>query len=188
MPPKAKFTREEILAAGLAVVRREGMGALTARSLAAELGTSPKPIFGLFPTMEAVQQGVLTQADRLYQEYLRTDMAQGKYPAYKASGMAYIRFAREEPELFRLLFMRDRRQESIPQEQSDIEPLITIIQKNLGISREKALLFHMEMWVFVHGIATMLATQYLPWEDSFISDCLTDAYQGLKTRFWEGTP
>lgn len=40
MPPKAKFTREEIIAAGLDLVREEGFSALTARGLGARLGLS----------------------------------------------------------------------------------------------------------------------------------------------------
>ena len=77
---------------------------MTARALATELGCSVKPIFGLFKNMEEVQQEVLIAANLLYQNYLQEDMAKGKYPPYKASGMAYIRFAKEERELFRLLF------------------------------------------------------------------------------------
>ena len=63
--------------------------------------------------MEEVGQEVLAASDLLYQNYLREDMAKGKYPPYKASGMAYIRFAKEERELFKLLFMRDRSREKI---------------------------------------------------------------------------
>ena len=66
----------------------------------------------------------------LYQNYLKEDMASGKYPPYKASGMAYIRFAKEEKELFRLLFMRDRSHESI-EDKEENKPLIELIQQNL---------------------------------------------------------
>lgn len=58
MPPKFKFTREQIITAALDVTRRNGMEGLTARGLAAELGSSAKPIFGLFQNMEEVQSEV----------------------------------------------------------------------------------------------------------------------------------
>lgn len=58
--------------------------------------------------------------------------------------------------------------------------------KNLGLSEDEAFLFHLEMWIFVHGIATMTATSYLNWDIEFISMTLTDAYEGLKHRYTGG--
>lgn len=186
MPPKFKFTRDEITNAALNVTRKNGISGLTARALAAELGCSVKPIFGLFKNMEEVGQEVFIASDLLYQNYLREDMAKGKYSPYKASGMAYIRFAKEERELFKLLFMRDRSREKIEENKEEIRPLMQLIQQNLGISEDEAYLFHLEMWLYVHGIATMIATFYLDWDDEFISRVLTDAYMGLKYRYTEG--
>lgn len=186
MPPKIKFTRDEITNAALNVTRKNGISGLTARALAAELGCSVKPIFGLFKNMEEVGQEVFIASDLLYQNYLREDMAKGKYSPYKASGMAYIRFAKEERELFKLLFMRDRSREKIEENKEEIRPLMQLIQQNLGISEDEAYLFHLEMWLYVHGIATMIATSYLDWDDEFISRVLTDAYMGLKYRYTEG--
>lgn len=185
MPPKFKFTKAEITNAALDVTRKNGILSLTARSLALELGCSVKPIFGQFENMEEVHQAVFAAADQLYHDYLQTDMASSKYPPYKASGMAYIRFAKEEKELFKLLFMRDRSGEKIDEEKEKIRPLLDLIQESLGISEESAYLFHLEMWIFVHGIATMAATGYLDWNDEFISKTLTDVYTGLKDRFSE---
>lgn len=186
MPPKFKFTREEIVQAALELTRTEGADGLTARSLAARLGCSVKPIFGLFRSMDEVRRQVLEAADALYQRYLREDMAADRYPAYKASGMAYIRFAREERELFKLLFMRDRQQEELPAEDASVRPLLALIGSSLGVDEDAARRFHLEMWLYVHGIATMIATSYLNWEEDFISEALTDAYQGLRLRYQEG--
>ena len=182
MPPKCRFTREEIIQAALDLTAEKGVGALTARGLAQRLGSSAKPIFGLFANMEEVQQEVVKAADLRYQEYLRQDMSAGRYPPYTASGMAYIRFAREQKELFKLLFMRDRTHEE-KAAGDELEALLGLIQKNMGLSRDDAYRFHLEMWIYVHGIATMIATAYLEWDMDFISAALTDAYQGLRLRF-----
>ena len=182
MPPKCRFTREEIIQAALDLTAEKGVGALTARGLAQRLGSSAKPIFGLFANMEEVQQEVVKAANLRYQEYLRQDMSAGRYPPYKASGMAYIRFAREQKELFKLLFMRDRTHEEKAAGE-ELEALLSLIRQNMGLSREEAYRFHMEMWIYVHGIATMIATAYLEWDLDFISAALTDAYQGLRLRF-----
>lgn len=183
MPPKFRYTREEMIAAALELVRQGGKDALTARALGAKLGCSAKPIFGLFRNMEELEGEVIAAADAYYQKYLVQKMQEGQYPPYKASGMAYIRFSKEERELFRLLFMRDRSGEIIRENLEEIRPLLDLIRKNTGLSEREAYLFHLEMWIYVHGIATMLATSYLEWDAEFISNTLTDSYQGLRYRF-----
>ena len=182
MPPKCKFTREEIVRAALDLTRKAGPDGLAARALGSALGSSVKPIFGLFKNMEEVQGAVRVAAQDLYQRYLAEDMAAGKYPPYKASGMGYIRFAREERELFKLLFMCDRQGRS-PEPGREMDVIIPLIMQNTGLSRERAERFHLELWIFVHGIASMIATGYLDWDMQTVSDVLTDAYMGLKTRF-----
>jgi len=186
MPPKFRYTREEMIAAALELVRQGGKDALTARALGAKLGCSAKPIFGLFRNMEELEGEVIAAADAYYQKYLVQKMQEGQYPPYKASGMAYIRFAKEERELFRLLFMRDRSGETIGENLEEIRPLLDLIRKNTGLSEREAYLFHLEMWIYVHGIATMLATSYLNWDEAFVSKALTDAYIGMKYRYLEG--
>ena len=186
MPPKFKFTREEIIAAAVDVTRKHGVQGLTARALATELESSAKPVFGLFQNMEEVQGEVIKAAYALYESYLQRGMGENKYPPYKASGMAYILFAKEEKELFKLLFMRDRTGENTYNSREELRPMINMIMKNLGMSEDEAYLFHLEIWLFAHGIATMVATSYIDWDMEFISQALTDAFEGLKHRFMGG--
>ncbi|MBQ8402894.1 MAG: TetR/AcrR family transcriptional regulator, partial [Clostridia bacterium] len=65
----------------------------------------------------------------------------------------------------------------------ELEPLFAIIQKNYGLTREKAELFHIGMWMYVHGIATMIATSYLDWDTELTSRMLTIAFNGMKKQF-----
>lgn len=186
MPPKFRFTREEILNSAVNVVRKNGISGLTARALASELGSSVKPIFGLFQNMEEVQCEVIKSANALYQSYLQRAVLENKYPPYKATGIGYIRFAKEEKELFKLLFMRDRTNEKIEDDREIFRPQLDMIMKNLNISENDAFLLHLELWLYVHGIATTLATSYLDWDMEFISQSLTDVYTGLKYRYTGG--
>ncbi len=183
MPPKIKVNRPEVITAALALVREDGIGALNARSLASRLSCSTQPIFSNFSSMDELQNEVINAANALYEGFLTADMQRGEYPPYKASGMAYIRFAKEEKELFKLLFMRDRREERIVEDRESIRPILEIIMQNLSISEDEAYLLHIELWVFVHGIASMIATNYLDWDIPFISKALTDVYQGLKRKY-----
>lgn len=186
MPPKCKFTKEEILAAALRITRRAGFDAVTARSVAAELGSSPKIIFSSYQNMQELRTDMISSAKTLYQQYIDNDMAAGEYPPYKASGMAYIRFASEEPELFRLLYMRDRSAEKYDDSLDEIEPFIAIIQQTLGISRERAVQLHLQLWIHVHGFATMIATNYLNFDQDTISSFLSDIYFSLRDRYIAG--
>lgn len=183
MSPKCKFTREEIINTALSITRESGISAVTARAVGARLSSSSKVIFSLFQNMEELQAEVMKAADRLYQDFLKEDMSSGKYPPYKGSGMAYIRFAREERELFKLLFMRDRTGEKIGDGKEELKPILELVQKSTGLSEDDAYMFHLEMWIYVHGIATMAATSYLEWDSELTSRVLTDAYEGLKYRY-----
>lgn len=183
MPPKVKVTKEAIINAAMDIVRENGAAALNARAVAARLDCSTQPIFSNYNNMEELRADVIAQANKLYQSYLQQDMSSGEFPAYKASGMAYIRFAQEERELFKLLFMRDRSAEDLTGEERKIDGMVEIIHQTTGLSKEEAFLFHLEMWVCVHGIATMVATAYLNWDRELTSRMLTDVFEGLKSRY-----
>ena len=183
MPPKVRITREEIVRTAVDIVRREGIDAVNARAVAKELNCSTQPIFSNFAAMEELRGAVLSAADALYQEYIDREIAAERYPAYKASGMAYIRFAGEERELFKLLYMRDRSHEGEQPENEGTKKISGIVQKSTGLNEERAKLFHLEMWAYVHGIAAMTATGFLELDTELISEMMTDAYQGLKMRY-----
>lgn len=182
MPPKYKFTKEQITAAALETAKEKGMSGVTAREVARRLDSSSKVIFGLFENMNELMQSVIAAAEKDYRRYIEEDMKSGIYPPYKASGMAYIRFAKEEPELFKLLFMRDRTEESDDAGFGNYDYIIEIIMSANGFSREKAELLHLEMWIFTHGIATMSATSYLTFDIEMISRMMTDAYMSIRER------
>lgn len=185
MPPKVKITREDVIRVATEIVRERGDAALNARSIAEVLGCSTQPVFSNFPSMEAVRLSVIEVAHARYTEFSEREVAGGRYPPYKAKGMAYIRFAREERELFKLLFMRDRARTGAGAEESDWEKLVGFVGGYVGMEATSAELFHMEMWAFVHGIASMIATGYVELKEELISRMLSDAFLGVKKRFEE---
>ena len=175
MPPKIRINKEDIVRESLALIRERGADALNARELAARLQCSTQPIFSNFATMDELQKAVILAAYDRYLDFLKSEVDSGQYPQYKAFGMAYVRFAKEERELFRLLFMRDRTGEDISLS-PDYEQSVQMIMKANGISYEKAWLMHFEVWSCVHGIATMLATSFLQLEWEMISEPLIGLY------------
>ena len=183
MPPKTKISKQEIVSTALTIVRREGAEALNARRIATELNCSTQPIFSNFATMDELRTAVIQEADSICDSYLKKEEASGQYPPYKASGMAYIRFAKEEKELFKLLYMRDRTNEILPPEHITTTRMEQMVHTNTGLEGDKTKLFHLEMWVCVHGIATMFATSYLDLNWELVSGIITDLYQGLRKRY-----
>ena len=183
MPPKVKITKEEIIQTALNVVRIGGEQAINARTLANILNSSTQPIFSNFATMEELHYAVAAQGHTVFQKYMDQEISNGKYPYYKAHGMAYIRFAQEEKELFKLLYMRDRSSEKLSEESAITDEIIEIVHNNTGLENDQSQLFHLEMWAYVHGIAVMLATGFFELDWELISKMLTDAYQGLRKQY-----
>ena len=183
MPPKVKVTKEDIIETATGIVRKSGAQAINARTVAAVLKCSTQPVFSNFATMDELKSAVVEKADKICADYIQREINKGEFPIYKASGMAYIRFAKEEKELFKILYMRDRTKETVPQPSSLNDKMETVVQSNTGLSSEEAKLFHLEMWAYVHGIAAMVATGFcnLDWE--LVSRMLTDSYQGLRKQY-----
>ena len=185
MPPRTKVTKDGILQAAVDLVRQHGEQGLNARTVAATVHCSTQPVFSNFATMEELRFAVVGKANELFGKYIENEVKQGEYPVYKASGMAYIRFAKEERELFKLLYMRDRTGEVIPETDEHWDDMEAFVTRNTGLPEGRAKLFHLEMWAFVHGIASLVATRFLPLDFDLISQMLTDAYQGLRKRYEE---
>ncbi len=183
MPPRVKITKEDIVNAAVTIVRNSGEGALGARAIASVLQCSTQPVFSNFATMEELRLAVVEAANTLCGEYIRREIAGGEFPAYKASGMAYIRFAKEEKELFKLLYMRDRTNETYPASIEFGEEMESFVQGYTGLSKEETRRFHLEMWVYVHGLASMVATGFLDLDWELMSRVLSDAYQGLRKQY-----
>lgn len=183
MARPVRTTKEDIIAAAVNLVRTQGSEALNARALAAQLGSSTQPIFRNFRSMNEVLDAVKAYAFRLYNDHLQAEIRAAAYPPYKASGMGYIRFAGDEPQLFRLLFMCQRSAEDALQPSEDFEKEVSLLMQEYGLSHTDAERFHLSMWAYVHGLAVMRATGFLSLPEKTVSELMTDCFAGLKTRF-----
>lgn len=185
MPPKAKFTKEEIVEVAFNIVRESGIDALTARTLGDKLGSSARPVFTVFRNMDEVRQAVIEAAKGLYSDYIEQGLSQ-KF-AFKGVGASYIRFAIMEPKLFQLLFMKE--QETIPS-LSGILPLIdenydkilASVHKNYEIDDVHAKKLYQHLWIYTHGIASLCATKMCRFTGEEIEEMMTEVFQGLLSR------
>ena len=181
MPPKVRITKEDIVKTAIELVRVSGAKSINARAVASLLNCSTQPIFSNFATMEELEKATQVAAYEHYLSFLDAEVKRGEYPKYKSFGMAYIRFAGEEKELFKLLFMRNRTNEDLTPS-NDFNESVQMIMSSNGITYDKAVLMHMECWSAVHGIAVMIATSFLTLEWEYISNMVTDIYQGIRAR------
>ena len=174
MAPKNKFTREEMVQAALQVVRAVGIDSRTAKTLADALGTSTQPVFTAFGSMERVRQAVYAAVVDIYDGYADAGL-QEEIP-FLGIGMQYIRFAREEPELYRLLFLT-RAQDPQYSAMQSMQHLQTLVRPTLmriyRISAGEADLYFRDLWLVVHSLSTLIVTGDCPYSDGEIGRILT---------------
>lgn len=182
MPPRAKFTKEEILDAAFALVREEGLSALTARALGAKLGSSARPIFTVFASMEQVRGEVIARARRAYDAYIARGLAQEK--AFQGVGANYIRFAIDEPKLFQMLFMSEQDavptiSTVLPKIDENYERILASVQSDYGVSPDAARALYRHLWVYSHGIAALCATKMCSFTPQEIEKMMSQVFVGL---------
>lgn len=176
MPPTVRFTRDAVLHAACQLMRREGMEALNARAIAKELGGSTQPIFRLFTNMEDLHRELILYVARQFQAHAEEDMAQSDSP-YIQLCTTYLLYGRDEPELFKLLFMRDRVSEGQYSDQTNFNLVFNIIKKETPLDDETALRFFERTWLFIHGLAVCIATKYIPCQDErYLISMVKEAY------------
>lgn len=182
MPPKAKFSREEIVQAALETARTQGIEAVTARELGRALGSSARPIFTVFQSMDEVLEEVIKGAKDIYRKYVEQGLTET--PAFRGVGMAYIRFAIEEEKLFRLLFMSEQRPvESIKQIlmliDESYDAILRSVEEYYHLKREGAEWIYEHLWIYSHGIAALCATGMYDFTEKEIEKQLTEVFIGL---------
>ena len=195
MPPKAKYTREEIINKAFEMAREKGIDAVVARELGKELGTSSSPIFTAFKNMEELQQEVRKVAMKEFETCVAD--ALNYKPAFKYVGMKMIEFAMKEPKLFQLLYMREHDGSQtyamlIDELGDTVEVCIKAIQKDYGLSVEEAQLLFRQVWLHTFGICVLLAGKVCRMTQEEVSEMLSVEFQGtlmlIKSGSFSTTP
>lgn len=184
MPPRAKFTKEEVVEAALNLIREQGIGALTARALGERLGSSARPVFTVFQSMEEVQREAVAAARQLYAQYVEQGFCQTEMPVFKGVGMQYIRFAIREPKLFWLLFMAEYPQkpgvrEVLPVIEEHYEKILKSVQNSYSLNTCSAEWLYRHLWIYTHGIAVLCATNMCRFSAEEISRMLTEVCMAM---------
>lgn len=182
MPPKPKYTREQIVAAALDIVSRQGANALTAKELGHALNTSTTPIFTVFRSMQEVQEAVKAAAMERFESYAHNMDAD--MPMFKQVGMQMILFAKEEPQLYQLVFMS---QNGDVRSFADIyahlggvaDECLHTIQRDYGLSATDARSLFEHTWIHTFGIGALCATGVCGFTQEEISKMLTQDFTAM---------
>ncbi len=190
MPPKAKFTKDEIIEAALNIVREEGMEALSARSLGLKLGSSARPIFTVFKSTEEIHQDIMTVSKKLYSEYVNYGLSQTDMPAFKGVGVAYIRFAIAEPKLFQILFMSEYPEKPtlvnvLPIIDDNYSQILDSVQKCFSLNKSNSEWLYRHLWIYSHGIAVLCATNMCVFSFEEIEKMLTEVCLAMVKKIKE---
>ena len=175
MPPKVKFQKEEIIEAAVNITREKGISAVTAREVGAYLGVSSRPLFTYFDTVDELKKAVWTYAKNLYEECVKNGL-KAEIP-FLGVGQNYIRFAKEEPELYKYLFLnppddvKGSAMDGLKLSQDLVRESLMRIYHMDGETADK---YFRDLWLVAYSIATLIVTGECPYTDEEISALFTE--------------
>lgn len=176
MPAIKKVNKEDIINASVEIVRKEGITGLNARKIAKNLGCSTQPIFYIYPNMEEIRKDTLKEISKIFDKA----MMKSNYNqvVYKDIGINYIKFAKEEPILFKLLFNSEINDKALcfVDLTGTSEKIFETISNQTGLSLENIKEFHLRMWLYVNGIANLVANNTYNFTDEEIDNLLSEQY------------
>ena len=179
MPARRKIQKKDIIQESVSIVAKGGINALNARKIAKKLGCSTQPLFYIYENMDDLKKDVMNEIVKIFDiEVLKSETGQLEY---KDIGINYIRFAKEEPELFKIMFNRKINEGAFDfiDLTGSAKTILETISKQTGMSNEDAKQFHLRMWLYVNGIASLAANQTVEFNDEEIAELLKDQYVSM---------
>ena len=179
MPPKTKVTAEMIINDAVEIVRQRGFENVNARTVSGQLHCSTQPVMYHFSTIDRLKKAAYKRADQLHSEYLM-NTPPGQDPVL-AIGLNYIRFAVEEPQLFRFLFQSGYAEKNNLLEMVDSEELLPVLEamrEGAGLSLRKTRNVFITVALFAHGYASIIANNHLEYDEKLIAEHLERTWNG----------
>lgn len=181
MPTKVRITKNMILDTAFDIARSGGLEDVSNREIASRLGCSIRPIYYQFKNTDELKGELYAKIEKYFYTYLMDNM-RDDIPPYKQVGINYIRFAREESHLFRILFMSETNllpMGFVTKDEDDFRKLAKFIKFSTKLSDDDIKTFHVRMWLFAHGIASLVASNTVVFSDTQIEKLLSYEFQAL---------
>lgn len=171
--------KEALIETALQTIDQEGLDAITLRDITEKLGTSRSAVYRHFASKEALIIGVIqrgyAQLDELFTPIFQ-DHTQSVQERFEKMGRAYLDFAIEHPNLYRLLFGENYRQEREEvcdyKDESQATGLYALIgllleaQEEGIIARADPMVQAATVWASIHGLASLLIDGHLMMRDN----------------------
>ncbi len=155
------------------VIRTAGSPGLTSRNIAKAMGGSTQPIYRVFGTIEELEKKLLEAIRKMTGEMMLSSKDEQSH--FLSIGMGYLRFCREEPELFKYAFIEGGRHFILDYKK---EPFLGILEKMRKDSKLNSLtdetlenLFR-DMWIYTHGIASQILMDPDAWNEKICHEML----------------
>lgn len=181
MPTTIKISKDMILDAAFKIAREEGIEKISNREIAKKLDCSIRPIYYQFENVQEMQKELYIKIEKYFYQFLMDNMVDD-IPKYKQIGIHYIKFAQKEKKLFQILFMGDiglTPNAFISKAGKDYEDIEKLIKTSTNLDKEEIKDFHTKMWIFTHGIATLVANNTVHLEEKQIKELLSNEFQAL---------
>ena len=179
MPPKTRITKDMIINAAVEVVKQRGYEKINARTVSEQLHCSTQPVMYHFSTIDAMKRAAYARVDQMHTEYMMTVSPQ--CDPLLGIGLNYIRFAVEEPQLFRFLFQSGYAQEHSMLEMIDSEELVPILaamQEGAGLPMKQTKQVFLTVALFTHGYASIIANNGLEYDEKLVAKHLEQTWNG----------
>lgn len=181
MPTNVRITKNMILDTAFDIARSGGLEDVSNREIASRLGCSIRPIYYQFKNTDELKGELYAKIEKYFYTYLMDNM-RDDIPPYKQVGINYIRFAREESHFFRILFMSETNllpMGFVTKDEDDFRKLAKLIKFSTKLSDDDIKTFHVRMWLFAHGIASLVASNTVVFSDTQIEKLLSYEFQAL---------
>lgn len=179
---KNEITREKVICAAFDELRENGTEKWNARTIARRAGCSTMPLFRLFKNMEEIREEVIARAERVYESYINEGLKE--LLAYRGAGRAYIRFAREEPQLFKALCVSEEfTGRPFSAIDATLPKVMSAAEQTGDVNGERAKRLHACMTIFCHGAGVMEASDALMVPKDAIDLLMSDVFLALKEYY-----
>lgn len=175
MPRTSQFSKDDIAAKAIDLIREKGADALSARTLCAALGCSVSPIFTMFQNMDEVIDYTRAKTDKLFSNYVAdvTDFD----PAFKEFGLRLVRFARHERNLFEFLFLnKGNKDQGIPPKALEC---LSGICRTYDITREQSQMLFRQMWALTCGLSVLITQETDNYPEETVSEMLSIQFMSM---------
>lgn len=188
MPAVKKVSKDDIIDAAIDVLRDDGFSAINARSVAKKLGCSTQPIYFSFKNMEELKSALTERAIELHTQHVRDSLKAhaGNDSRYSSYGMGFVKFAAEEKQLFRWLYLEGKQ---LGPYQNDVllPEVIAVIMDEFGYSEDTARRFHQDMIYFSYGLAILANTDHLHLTETELREAFRREFRALVSIYGKPT-